>query len=181
VPKLGYSIAVLIWTCAIFLCALVGGSLTGLKMAQLVWDLANPAISLRRSSRRRVFPKRTSARQRPVQTPVPMSCDPDARSSYTLRRVDVRLALGVVATGCLSLLWFATWALRTASPHEDKHVTAENSLISEKRSAAPTKRVPLAQYCLLQGNLALRSGQFLTIRSVLLHLWLPSYSSIPTT
>jgi MFS transporter, ACS family, hexuronate transporter len=175
--KLGYTIAVLIWTCAHLSCALFGGSLTGLKMAQAglgFGESGNFPAALKAVAE--WFPQKERALANGLfnaGTNVGVILTP-VIVPFVVLTFGWRWAF--VATGCLSLMWLATWALVYRSPHEDKHVTAEELAYIESDRPPPAKRVPWLKLIFFKETWAFALGKFLTDPVWYFYtFWLPSY------
>lgn len=174
--KLGYSIAVVIWTCAHLACALAG-SLTGFKIAQAglgLGESGNFPAALKAVAE--WFPQK----ERSLAVGV---FNAGTNVGVILTPVIVPLVLltlgwrwAFVATACLSLLWLAVWAYSYRNPHESKEVSAAELAYIESDRPAPIARVPWLRLLFFKETWAFALGKFLTDPVWYFYtFWLPSY------
>jgi MFS transporter, ACS family, hexuronate transporter len=174
--KLGYSIAVLIWTGAHLACALVG-SLTGFKITQAALGLGqsgNFPAALKAVAE--WFPQKERALANglfnagtnvgAIITPIIV---PLVMITYGWR-------WAFVVTGGLSLLWLIVWTLVYRNPRESKSVTPEELAYIESGRPAPIKPVPWIRLIFVKETWAFGLGKFLTDPVWYFYLfWLPGY------
>ena len=140
--KLGYSIAVVIWTCAHLACAMVG-SLAGFKLTQAALGLGqsgNFPAALKAVAE--WFPQRERALANgifnagsnvgAILTPIIV---PFVMLNYGWRAA-------FVATGSLSLIWLIVWTIVYRSPREAKNLGAAELEYIESDKAPPVKQIP---------------------------------------
>jgi MFS transporter, ACS family, hexuronate transporter len=174
--KFGYSIAVLIWSCAHLSCSLVG-SLTGFKFAQAALgfgESGNFPAALKAVAE--WFPQKERAlavglfnagtNVGVILTPVIVPL--------------VMLTLGwrwaFVATAALSVIWLGIWAISYHSPHETTRVSAEELAYIESDRPPPMARVPWLKLIFFKETWAFALGKFLTDPVWYFYtFWLPSY------
>lgn len=174
--KLGYSIAVVIWTSAHLACAMVG-SLTGFKMTQAVLGLGqsgNFPAALKAVAE--WFPQKERALANgifnagsnvgAILTPVIVP--------FVMLNFGWRWAF--VATGSLSLVWLIAWTMVYRNPREAKPLSAEELAYIESDKAPPMKKVPWLKLIFIKETWAFALGKFLTDPVWWFYLfWLPPY------
>lgn len=174
--KLGYSIAVVIWTIANISCSLVG-SLTGFKIAQAALgfgEAGNFPAALKAVAE--WFPQKERALANGLfnaGTNVGVIVTP-VIVPFVMLTFGWRWAF--VVTGCLSLLWLAIWWVMYRSPREDKRVSAEELAYIESDRPPPMPRVPWLKLFAIKETWAFALGKFLTDPVWYFYtFWLPAY------
>ena len=174
--KLGYSIAVVIWTCAHLACAMVG-SLTGFKLTQAALGLGqsgNFPAALKAVAE--WFPQRERALANgifnagsnvgAILTPIIV---PFVMLNYGWRAA-------FVVTGSLSLVWLVVWTIVYRSPREAKNLGAAELEYIESDKAPPVKQIPWLKLIFIRETWAFALGKFLTDPVWWFYLfWLPPY------
>lgn len=174
--KLGYTIAVLIWTTAHLSCAMVG-SLTGFKLTQAAVGFGqsgNFPAALKAVAE--WFPQKERALANglfnagtnvgAIITPVIVP--------FVMITFGWRWAF--IVTGCLSLLWLLVWTLIYRNPRESKRVSREELAYIESDRATPVKQVPWLKLLFIRETWAFALGKFLTDPVWYFYLfWLPTY------
>jgi MFS transporter, ACS family, hexuronate transporter len=174
--RMGYAIAVVIWTLANLSCALAG-SLTGFKIAQAALgfgESGNFPAALKAVAE--WFPQKERALANGV-------FNAGTNVGVILTPVIVPVVLitlgwrwAFVVTGCLSLLWLAVWIWRYQGPQECKHVTPEELAYIESDRPPPGPRVPWLKLIFYKETWAFALGKFLTDPVWYFYtFWLPSY------
>jgi len=174
--KLGYSIAVVIWTIAHLSCAMMG-SLTGFKIGQAALGLGqggNFPAALKAVAE--WFPQRERALANGIfnaGTNIGAILTP-LIVPFVMLRYGWQAAF--VATGSLSVVWLILWTLFYGRPRESKKVSAAELAYIESDQAPPVKRVPWLKLIFVKETWAFAVGKFLTDPVWWFYLfWLPTF------
>ena len=174
--KLGYSIAVIIWTGAHLACALVG-SLTGFSIMLFALGLGqsgNFPAALKAVSE--WFPKRERALANGIfnaGTNVGAVITPLVVPIIT---VMYGWRMAFIATGSLSLIWLIFWLIRYRDPRKDNRVTPAELAYIESDKPLPEKSVPWLRLLAVKETWAFSLGKFFTDPvSWFYQFWLPAF------
>jgi MFS transporter, ACS family, hexuronate transporter len=174
--KLGYALAVTIWSVAHLSCAVVG-SLTGFKFAQAFLgfgESGNFPAALKAVAE--WFPQKERALAVGIfnaGTNVGVILTP-VIVPVVLMTLGWRWAF--VATGALSLIWLAIWSTKFRNLRDSKAVSAEELAYIENDRPPPMPRVPWVRLLFIRETWAFALGKFLTDPVWYFYtFWMPSY------
>jgi MFS transporter, ACS family, hexuronate transporter len=174
--RLGYSIAVVIWTIAHIACAIVG-SLTGFSIMLFALGLgqsgnfpaALKAVAEWFPQRERAFANglfNAGSNIGAILTPLIV---PIITLTFGWR-------MAFVATGSLSLIWLVVWIAYYRDPRQHKSVTPAELAYIESDKPKPEKPVPWLRLLLVRETWAFALGKFLTDPIWWFYLfWLPAF------
>ena len=174
--KLGYSIAVIIWTAAHLACALVG-SATGFSIMLFALGLGqsgNFPAALKAVAE--WFPKRERALANGI-----FNAGTNVGAVITPLLVPIiTLAYGwrvaFIATGSLSAIWLVLWLVRYRDPRQDRNVSPAELAHIESDKPLPETRVPWLRLLAVRETWAFALGKFLTDPvSWFYQFWLPAF------
>lgn len=174
--KLGYAIAVTIWTCANLSCALAG-SLTGFKLAQGVLGFGqsgNFPAALKAVAE--WFPQKERALANGI-----FNAGTNVGAIITPVIVPfVMITFGwrwaFVVTSTLGLSWLVVWLLLYRRPRESKRISPEELAYIESDGSAPAKSVPWVKLLFVKETWAFALGKFLTDPVWYFYsFWLPTF------